>query len=218
MTLLAINTVGPACEVALATAGGVDLSRSLPMTRGHDSALAPLVQEVLAEAGVSAGALSGIAVVTGPGSFTGLRVGIAFAIGLGLPHRVPVVGVTAFEAAWMTNVVGHSPGASDQVRIALPAQVRPPDLTWWVQDLERGLAIGSAREVGADTLNAGPPVQVGGASALGALAFAQWLQAQAAFDPALRPPRPLYIRPPDAALPARPSPWASLGPASDTGP
>lgn len=67
------------------------------MTRGHVERLAPMVAEALAAAGVNASDLDGIAVTTGPGSFTGARLGIAFARGLSLSAGVPVTGLSVFE-------------------------------------------------------------------------------------------------------------------------
>lgn len=68
------------------------------MTRGHVERLAPMVAEVLAEAGLTATELNGIAVTTGPGSFTGARLGVSFARGLALSASIPAVGISVFEA------------------------------------------------------------------------------------------------------------------------
>jgi tRNA threonylcarbamoyladenosine biosynthesis protein TsaB len=64
----------------------------------HDASLQPLIEQVLAEAGWSPRQLERIAVGTGPGSFTGLRVGIAFAQGLGEGLGIPLVGVSSLQA------------------------------------------------------------------------------------------------------------------------
>jgi tRNA threonylcarbamoyladenosine biosynthesis protein TsaB len=63
------------------------------MDRGHQERLAPLAQEVMARAGLAFADLDRIAVTLGPGSFTGLRVGLAFAKGLGLALDRPVIGL-----------------------------------------------------------------------------------------------------------------------------
>ena len=68
------------------------------MNRGHAERLFPMIDELMAEAGCSPGDLSRIAVCTGPGSFTGLRVGVAAARGLALGLGIPAIGVTRFEA------------------------------------------------------------------------------------------------------------------------
>ena len=82
MTLLVLDTAQGLCTVALGREGRVVASRSEPMTRGHQERLPVLVEAVLAEAGVAASALEIVAAARGPGSFTGLRVGLAFAQGL----------------------------------------------------------------------------------------------------------------------------------------
>src|SRR6201994_3780374 len=69
-----------------------------PMKRGHAEALMPLISRVMAEAGVAFTALDRIAVTTGPGSFTGLRVGLSAARGIALAADKPVVGVTTLTA------------------------------------------------------------------------------------------------------------------------
>lgn len=100
MRLLAIDTALAACSAAvLDTAhGGMVASESLPMVRGHAEALMPLVARVMKASGLAFADLDRIVVTTGPGSFTGLRVGIAAARGLGLATKIPVVGVSTLSA------------------------------------------------------------------------------------------------------------------------
>jgi len=100
MRVLAIDTALAACSAAvLDTAhGGIVASESLPMTRGHAEALMPLLQRVMKSSGLAFADLDRVVVTTGPGSFTGLRVGIAAARGLGLALKVPVVGVSTLSA------------------------------------------------------------------------------------------------------------------------
>lgn len=68
------------------------------MTRGHAEALFPMIDAVLAEAGAEMSDLTRIGVCTGPGSFTGIRVGVAAARGLALGCGIPAVGISRFEA------------------------------------------------------------------------------------------------------------------------
>ncbi|MEM5709777.1 tRNA (adenosine(37)-N6)-threonylcarbamoyltransferase complex dimerization subunit type 1 TsaB, partial [Elizabethkingia meningoseptica] len=80
MNILAIETSGAACSAAL-LCGGALLERSEPMARGHAERLIPLIGEVLAEAGAAYADLDLVAVTVGPGTFTGMRVGLAAARG-----------------------------------------------------------------------------------------------------------------------------------------
>src|ERR1700733_13508071 len=98
MRVLSVNTVGDACEGALMVDGHILAVRSEAMVQGHDARLAPLVGEVMNEAGLEFGELDRIAVIVGPGSFAGVRVGVAFARGLALALNVPAMGVTSLEA------------------------------------------------------------------------------------------------------------------------
>ena len=98
MKILAIDTALEACSAAVLDGGRVLAARREPMTRGHQERLAPLVAEAMAEAGLAFAELDRLGVTIGPGSFTGLRVGLAFAKGLALALEIPCVGVGALEA------------------------------------------------------------------------------------------------------------------------
>jgi tRNA threonylcarbamoyladenosine biosynthesis protein TsaB len=104
MRLLAIDTALAACSAAvLDTAhrtlnGGIIGSESLPMVRGHAEALIPLLDRVMKASELTFADLDRVVVTTGPGSFTGLRVGIAAARGLGLAIEIPVIGVSTLSA------------------------------------------------------------------------------------------------------------------------
>jgi tRNA threonylcarbamoyladenosine biosynthesis protein TsaB len=100
MRVLAIDTALEACSAALLDTGEAAIlaSESTPMTRGHAEALLPVVRAVMAQARLSFADLDRIAVTIGPGSFTGLRVGIAAARGIALAAAKPVVGLTTLAA------------------------------------------------------------------------------------------------------------------------
>lgn len=100
MRIFAIDTALEACSAAvLDTEQGTILAReSIPMARGHAEALMPLIARVLDMSGADFKAIDRIAVTTGPGSFTGMRVGIAAARGLGLAAGKPVVGLSTLAA------------------------------------------------------------------------------------------------------------------------
>src|SRR5205823_7559527 len=99
MRVLAIDTALEACSAAvLDPGGGITASESLAMTRGHAETLMPLIARVMSGAGVEFAQLDRIAVTTGPGSFTGLRVGISAARGIALAAGKPAVGLTTLTA------------------------------------------------------------------------------------------------------------------------
>lgn len=98
MIVLGLDTCLSACSVAVLDGARVLAHASEVMARGHQERLAPMAQAVMAEAGLPFSGLDRVGVTVGPGSFTGLRVGIAFAKGLASALAVPAVGVGALEA------------------------------------------------------------------------------------------------------------------------
>jgi tRNA threonylcarbamoyladenosine biosynthesis protein TsaB len=94
MKLLALDTATEACSCALLCDGAV-LERFELTGRGHTQRLPAMVAELLAEAGLAVPALDGIVCGIGPGSFAGLRIGVAYAKGLALAADRPVVGVNS---------------------------------------------------------------------------------------------------------------------------
>lgn len=205
MRVLGINTVGPVCEAALVSEAGVLAEASEPMSQGHDARLAPVVDETMRRAGLDFAALDRIAVVVGPGSFVGMRVGVAFARGLGLALERPVIGVTSLEA------LGMRPG---RVLGLLPAKRKPPDLTWWAQVLQDGRGVAEPEEAGLDRLTAlarevdgviGAHVEGIGKLATPADASAtEAARLALMLTPPFPRPSPIYVREPDATPMARP--------------
>jgi tRNA threonylcarbamoyladenosine biosynthesis protein TsaB len=100
MRVLAIDTALAACSAAvLDTATGMIVaSESQAMVRGHAEALIALVARVVQQANMTPREVGRVAVTTGPGSFTGLRVGIAAARGIALASGVPAVGISTLSA------------------------------------------------------------------------------------------------------------------------
>src|SRR5271156_3896962 len=109
MLILAIDTALDACAAAVLDTGTGQLiaQESQAMKRGHAEALMPLIGRVIAASGVAFASLGRIAVTTGPGSFTGLRVGLSAARGIALAANIPAVGVTTL-AAYAAPVVSES--------------------------------------------------------------------------------------------------------------
>ncbi|MBN9025271.1 MAG: tRNA (adenosine(37)-N6)-threonylcarbamoyltransferase complex dimerization subunit type 1 TsaB [Rhizobiales bacterium] len=209
MNLLAIDTALENCSVGLAT-GGVVFSRVETIGKGHAERLMPEIAALLAEAGVSAASLDRIVVSIGPGSFTGLRVGISAARGLALVHRIPVVGVGTLQVHAALAKRERGEVADRPILALLPARG---------DDLYGQLFSANAEPVGEAVLEAMPffaelAAQSGadlagaGAARLGSSGrilhdrsapdIATLLELGAALDPAGHPPKPLYVRPPDA--------------------
>ncbi len=100
MRVLAIDTALGACSAALldTAAGRILGSESVPMVRGHAEALMPLIDGLFGHLGVAPTEIDRVVVTTGPGSFTGLRVGIAAARGMALAAGKPAIGVSTLQA------------------------------------------------------------------------------------------------------------------------
>lgn len=109
MTLtLAFDTSAEACAVALVRDGATLGLARRAMSRGHAEALIPMVEDVMASAGLALGALDIVGVTVGPGSFTGVRTGIAAARGLALGADARAVGVSSL-AAVAAAALGDAP-------------------------------------------------------------------------------------------------------------
>src|SRR5262247_4370397 len=125
MLVLAIDTALDACSAAVLDSDrrAIVTSETQPMQRGHAEALMPLIARVMDGAGIEFRQLDRIAVTTGPGSFTGLRVGISAARGIALAAGKPAVGLStlaAFAAPLIaeddsTHVVAAIDARHDQV-------------------------------------------------------------------------------------------------------
>lgn len=215
MTLLAFDTSMAACSAAVWHDGTV-AHRFEAMARGHAEALFPMIRDVMADAGASFAELRAIAVTSGPGSFTGVRVGVAAARGLALAADKPVIAATSLE------VIAY--GATTRMK---PEQVSAPFVVamdarrgeLYCQQFANGRAVSDAQALSpedcAHTMPHGTCVAVGSGAALlahavGADGRVVALQPEILPDAADlaaicadRPPEttplsPLYLRAPDA--------------------
>ena len=213
MLLLAFDTATPAVTVALHDGAAVVTAELAVDARRHGELLAPAIARVLATAGAAAGDLTGIAVGTGPGPYTGLRAGLVTARSLGdalgLPvHGVCTMDIIAFEAA----AGGPVPGGS--FTVATDARRKE---VYWARYTAGGRRV-HGPEVGppGDAADGGPvagegpwlyPAELGppaGPRYPSAAALAALVAGCLAAGGELLPPEPLYLRRPDARVPGPP--------------
>jgi tRNA threonylcarbamoyladenosine biosynthesis protein TsaB len=97
MLILAIDTALNACSVALVADGVTRISKVEPMAKGQAERLACMVDEAMTQSGYSMADLDRIAVTQGPGTFTGVRIGLAFGRGLAIALGKPCVGLSTLE-------------------------------------------------------------------------------------------------------------------------
>lgn len=209
MIVLGLDTCLNACSVALTEDGRV-LARAVePMARGHQERLAPLAAQAAAEAGIAFDRIQRVGVTVGPGSFTGLRVGLAFAKGLSQALSVPAVGVGALEALAWPQADALTFAVIDARRGQVYLQGFEGGRALMAPDaLELGVAAARLAEIAGGRI----PVLIGsGAPLLAEAAPGATILATEGADPAAvaalaqarspSPLKPLYLRAPDARLP-----------------
>lgn len=96
--ILALDTTAAHCAVALVSGRETLCTTTVPMTKGQAEHLFPIIEQVLNDASLGYSDLDAIAVATGPGNFTGVRICVSAARGLGLSLKIPTVGVSVLEA------------------------------------------------------------------------------------------------------------------------
>ncbi len=210
MNILALDTCMEACSVAVQAGDRTLAAISEPMRRGHQERLAPMAAEMLAKAGVEPAQLDRIAVTIGPGSFTGLRVGLAFAKGLALALGRPCVGIGALEALARGAGDGFVAACLDARRGRVYLQVfadgravMAPDAL----DAEAAAARiaelwtgGAARLVGSGAPLVAQVLPIATIEPLATPDPSVIARLAAAREPGAAP-RPLYLRAPDARIP-----------------
>ena len=219
MMILAIDTALDACSAAVldTDSGNTIAIESQAMQRGHAEALMPLIARVMKESGIGFAGLDRIAVTTGPGSFTGLRVGLSAARGLALSAEKPVVGLSTLAAYAAPVVAENGPhpilsvidARHDHVYFQLVggdgSLMLKPKVAPIAEALEAAQfgalhLVGNAANILAERwpADATPPVKVDRQPAPD-ITWVAWVGA--AIDPESAPPRPFYLRAPDAKPP-----------------
>lgn len=144
-TILALDTAMNGCGVAV-VGKSVSVSKAMSMTRGQAEHLLPLVEDVLAEAGLGYEALDGIVTTVGPGAFTGLRIGLSAARSLALALSIPVYGMTTLQALALEHVQKHD---MDGQALAVIIETKREDFYVQIFDCE-ARPLSDARAVSAE--------------------------------------------------------------------
>src|SRR6476620_305201 len=227
MLILAIDTALDACAAGIldTDAGEMVATESQAMKRGHAEALMPLIGRVMKDSGIAFATLDRIAVTTGPGSFTGLRVGLSAARGIALAANKPVVGLTtlsAYAAPVVSEKVDHSVIAAIDARhdhvyfhvvsgsgeSLIPPRVAPIEQALGASRFGAPHLVGNAAMMLGQRWpsQAPPPFKVDERPAPD-IAWVAWLGAAA--SPNTAQARPFYLRAPDAKIPKAALPTAA---------
>ena len=220
-SLVAFDCSGASCSAAVLVDGRIAAERFAAMERGQAEALLPMIRDVMAEAGMDWAGVQAIATTVGPGSFTGVRLGLSAARGLALAAGRPIIPLTAFEAVAAGLEADGLAGDRRPVAIAIdsrrgpvfaqrfdpdlrpsgdPAQVEPEDMAGW-------LGAGAWRIVGDGVANLADQRFAAGIRLdaeirrirAGDLARAAQALGHAGID--RLPAQPLYLRAPDVTQP-----------------
>ncbi|HLA03033.1 MAG TPA: tRNA (adenosine(37)-N6)-threonylcarbamoyltransferase complex dimerization subunit type 1 TsaB [Aestuariivirga sp.] len=228
MLILALDTSMAACSVCV-----YDADKSLViganqqfMERGQAEALAPMVQDTMKTAGVGFADLSRIAVTTGPGTFTGVRIGLAMARGLGVALSIPITGINSLaaiaanETAKTLPIVVAVDARAGEIYFASYDQsgheltgpvVVPLAEAHHFMPGHSAMVLGSGAELLLSKLGSHAHVR----SDAGDLPIsANFVRLAAATPASALPPEPLYLRAPDVKPQATKISFSPAGPAS----
>ncbi|MCC7259574.1 MAG: tRNA (adenosine(37)-N6)-threonylcarbamoyltransferase complex dimerization subunit type 1 TsaB [Alphaproteobacteria bacterium] len=191
MNILAFDACMGTASVAVAVKGEIRVFLHEPRTAIQAEMLLPMIEQALTESGVTYDALDAVAVTVGPGSFTGVRIGLATAKGIALAAGKPLIGVTTLEAvALMRQQQGSAGEEIDAVLDARRGQV------YFQRFDAMRTPLGDAALVPTEDMEGADMSVLPDARAVAEIA-AEKLAAGAGREPV----HPLYIRLPDAKLP-----------------
>ncbi len=178
--ILAFDTSAAHCAAALLRGDKTLVARVEGMKRGQAERLMSLLEEVLAEGGLTWTDLDAIGVGTGPGNFTGIRISVSAARGLALGLGIPAVGVTGFESLGLSAPDGALPAIpAPRDHVYIRRSAKAPEL----------LPVNDAKEIAPLYL---PEDGTETVIAIARIAAERHLNT-------VNPPAPFYIRPADAA-------------------
>lgn len=200
MLTLVLDSCGSSCNVGIWQDGMMLARAEENMERGQDARLLPLALSVLEESGKTFSDLDRIAVTRGPGSFTGVRVCLAAARGIGIAAGKPVIGIDRFsiyarcaKAQKNLLVVIESKRAELFCRF-FPVQAAPLDACMMTQnEIDAFLELHPGTEIAGDKASTDMDI----------LSACAEIAAQASPHDAAFLPQPLYLRPPDVTMPAK---------------
>ena len=219
LTLLGLDTATTACSAALWAGGDVIAHRRTETGGRHAETLVPMLREVAAEGGTSLAAIDRIAVTVGPGSFTGIRIGLATARGLALALARPLIGLSTLEVLAAGVPAAERDGsilaALDAGRGRLYAQLFDRSLD--ASSEPRAVTSEALPGLVAEVENGGPLIVIGTGQAVALAALAPVIEAHPATgsptpdarvivrlavaraevageESAVAPVRPLYLR------------------------
>lgn len=221
---LVIDTALGSCTAIVFEDQKVLASRSEPMTKGHSERVGGFVRDAMTGSGLEFSDLDRIAVTVGPGSFTGLRVGLAFALGVGEGIDRPVSGISSLQAlaASTDGQEGHICAAIDARRgqiyvqtfldgepLMEPQALLADEAAEQLIQSENWRVVGSASPLLREHR---PELAI---EPLAAPTIAGLVRCALIADPETHLPNPLYLRAPDAKpptrLPGQPRPERSVG-------
>jgi tRNA threonylcarbamoyladenosine biosynthesis protein TsaB len=212
---LAIETGSRSCSVAVITnIGDVGTFEHANTDHGQATMLMPMIERVMTKAGCGYGELARIAVAVGPGSFTGIRVGLAAALGLSLASGVPAVGISSFLTV---ADLGAQERQDRRLFALMDSRREEPFLVELDTELRfvEPPSVVALNALDTRVQSARPLILTGDAPAMSRYSRAGDIQvipaypharavARLAADPERRydlPPKPVYIRPPDVTMP-----------------
>ncbi|WP_298964105.1 tRNA (adenosine(37)-N6)-threonylcarbamoyltransferase complex dimerization subunit type 1 TsaB [uncultured Methylobacterium sp.] len=221
MRILAIDTALETCAACVMADDSPEplAAESLDLQRGHAEALLPLIERVIARVEGGFSSLDRVAVTVGPGSYTGLRVGLSAARAIGLATGIPVVGVTTLSALLAPLLAAEDDFLGRGCVLAAAIDARHGHVYLQALGPDGGIAVAPVQVPLAEALRLlgpGPAALAGSAApALAAAAAAAGIEAHVpdghiapqitwvaslglVADPAHALPRPLYLRGPDA--------------------